>query len=232
MTFEATVAFPSVKGHLAERMRTFHNERLPELEILALPGYSSFFAAWEAAIDEASSDVLILTHEDVRILGLPPSPLWSSFAEEPKLGMMGVAGTKEIKLPEFWWYSNTRYQTGILSGEIFHDTPQMTAPTKSVFGNFGNVVVLDGVCLITTKERLARILPECKKHAYATWDFYDHVVSLEFVKAGYYLRTCPLRMIHDSAGGDKRPSFMTSGQRFAAEYLVDTNTGAYRTWSV
>ena len=213
-------------------MKSFHNNCLPELEILSLPGHNSFFDAWDAAIEKASFELLILTHEDVRILGLPNFSLLNMFAEEPKLGMLGVAGTKEINFPDVWWFSDTRYQAGLLSGEIFHDTPQMTTPQKMIYGEFGNVVVLDGVCLITTKERLAKILPECRKRTYAPWDFYDHVASLEFVKAGYHLRTCGLRIIHDSMGGGRREAYIAAGEEFSREYLVDPNTGTYRTWSV
>ncbi len=216
MTYTATIAFPSQNPVLARRMQEWHES--PTVEVLPLPGHDSFFDAWDSALLAAHSDVLILTHEDVRIMSLPLIPsLVRGFTVHPELGVLGVAGAKEMDASEPWWFSRRRLDAGLLSGQIFHETGE--GPQMSLYGPYGPVVVLDGVCLITTKDRLATVLPACRERTYAKWDFYDHVLSMEMGRAGYQLRTCPLQMIHDSKGGGKRESFEAAGEQFAADYL-------------
>jgi GT2 family glycosyltransferase len=102
---------------------------------------------------------------------------------------------------------------GILSGQIWN------GEQHSVFGEFSEVVALDGVCIVIRKEVLEELLPDLLKKDYGTWDFYDQILSLELIKLGYRLFTVPMKINHASKGGDKRPSFFDSLDKFKAEYL-------------
>ena len=114
------------------------------------------------------------------------------------VGMLGVVGTKEITLSNPWWFDINRLYNGKLSGEVTHwglsDPYEVTD-----YGDYGDVVVLDGVCLITRREVLYKVgIPKFK---WCKWDYYDHIISLEFIKAGYRLKTVPIKLVHLSKGG-------------------------------
>ena len=109
--------------------------------------------------------------------------------------------------------STERLLGGILSGQIWN------GEEHSVFGELGEVVALDGVCIVIRKEVLKEVLPDLLKKDYGTWDFYDQILSLELIKRGYRLFTVPMKINHASKGGDKRPSFFDSLDKFKAEYL-------------
>jgi hypothetical protein len=132
--------------------------------------------------------------------------------------MVGAAGSRALRAGGPWWFLPERLILGELSGEVRHRIDGEEELTR--FGPFGDVVVLDGVCLVTTKERLAAIGGIPRKD-YIEWDFYDHVLSIEFIRHGYRLVTMPIGVTHFSGGIEKRDGFFTAARRFEEEYLVD-----------
>lgn len=189
-----------------------------EYELIAIYGASSFFDAWRQALLKAKGEYLVLTHQDTRFIAIPDLDKYF----KDNVGMLGVAGTTVLHKDQVWWFSQERLLGHILSGQIFHTEGE--GQKLSIFGPFGEVVTLDGVCMITTKKILEDVgIP---KKDYGTWDYYDHIISLEYLKKGYKLLTAPIVMIHDSKGGDKRPSFFESEGKFKEEYLEG------KTWRV
>ena len=183
-----------------------------DYELIPIKGATSFFDAWNKGLKSATKKYVILTHQDTEFIGIPN--LDKYFTD--KVGLVGTAGTTVLHRDQPWWFSVERFQGQILSGQIFHKEGKNNR--LSAFGEFGEVVVLDGVCIITTRDILKRIMPTLIKKDY-TWDFYDHVISLELIKQGYKLLTVPIVMTHLSKGGDKRPSFFDSMDKFRDEYL-------------
>jgi len=190
-------------------------KKFPDSQVIAIEGTPdmSFFKVWKKALPQVKGEYICLTHDDTEFIKIPN--LDTIF--KGNVGMVGVAGTTVLHKDQPWWFSGERFLGHILSGQIYHREEKENK--LSVFGPCGEVVVLDGVCMITTKEILAEVLPECLKKDYGTWDFYDHILSLELIKRGYKLLTVPIEMIHDSKGGDKRQSFYDSLDKFKDEYL-------------
>jgi len=183
-------------------------------ELIPIEGATSFFDAWRQAVPKAKGEYIVLTHQDTEYIAIPKLDKYL----KDDVGMIGVAGTTVIHKDQPWWFSQERLFGHILSGQIFHTGDK--GNELSVFGPFGEVVVLDGVCLITTKKALEDVgIP---KKDYGSWDFYDHIISLEYIKKGYKLLTVPIVMVHISRGGEKRPSFFESMDKFRDEYLDKT----------
>jgi len=161
-------------------------------EIIPIYGATSFFDCWRKAMPKAKGEYLILTHQD------------TEFHYIPKLnveGLAGVAGAKEYNIDDPWWFTRDRYINSRLSGQIYHDKQ-----TKGLsnFGPYGDVEVLDGVCLVTKPEILKKVLKDLPD---VTWDWYDHVLSKAYLNAGYQVKTIPILMTHYSAGGERRKTF-------------------------
>lgn len=216
----------------AEKWRVKLLKKFPKAQVILINGnmdkggVKSFFDVWKKALPDIKNKYVCLTHDDTEYLEIPD--LHNYFAndngkwrveEYDHVGMIGVAGTTVLHKDQPWWFSKERALGHILSGEIYHTGDK--GKEISIFGDFGEVVVLDGVCLITTKELLEEILPVCLEKDYGTWDFYDHIFSLEYLKKGYKILTVPIKMIHSSRGGDKRQSFFDSLEKFKNEYLTD-----------
>lgn len=184
-----------------------------DFEFIPIYNATSFFDCWQKGVKSAKGNYLMLTHQDTEYHYIPD--LNEEFAFEEGLGMVGVAGSKTLDSREPWWFSTNRLKRGELSGKIYHDGEEATG--LSVFGPYGKVRTLDGVCLITPKETLLKVgIPN---YDWCTWDYYDHVICEEYIRKNYYLKTVPILMTHRSAGGDKRPSFFKAQSEFIKKYI-------------
>ena len=180
-------------------------------ELLPIYGATSFFDAWRKA--KPKGEYIILTHQDTEFLEIPELDKYL----KDNVGMIGCAGTTVLHKDQPWWFSAERAAGLILSGQIYHKGDK--GNELSVFGPQGEVVCLDGVCMITTKKILDEVGIPDKDY---TWDFYDHVLCGEYRKKGYKLMTAPIIMVHSSKGANKRDSFETDMIKFRDEYLGET----------
>jgi GT2 family glycosyltransferase len=188
--------------------------KLPkDSELIPIVGAKSFFDAWNKGIKKAKGEYLVLTHDDTNYVEFPD--VGKHF--DLDVGLIGTAGTTVLHKDQPWWFSKERHIGGILSGQIWNT--ENGGESHSVFGDFGEVVTLDGVCMIISKLLLKDMLPDLLKKDYAQWDFYDQILSLEVKKRGFKIITTPMKIVHKSKGGDKRPSFFDSLDKFKAEYL-------------
>jgi hypothetical protein len=186
-------------------------------ELIPIYNSTSFFDAWRQGVAKAKGEYLCFTHQDTEYTAIPDIEKYL----KGKVGMIGTAGSTVIHKDQPWWFSQERFHGSILSGQVFYK--EADGNRISPFGPFSEVVILDGVCLITRKDTLLKVgIP---KIDWGSWDFYDHIISLEYIKKGYKLQTVPIVMTHDSKGGDKRPSFFTDMERFKKEYL-------YKSWRI
>ena len=215
--FRDDVAFilPANDREQTEAQEADLRRYFPDCEYFAVFGASSFFDAWRQAIPQATKRWLILTHQDTRITHIPDLEKWFG----PTTGLAGAAGSRELTAKEPWWFMGDRLRRGLCSGLVHHAKNEKSARIVSHFGPAGRVVILDGVVLITRKDLLEKIggVPE---KDYAHWDFYDHVLCMEFLKAGLEIRTLPIQITHFSGGnraGDE--TFNKNAERFKAEYL-------------
>jgi hypothetical protein len=207
----------------AEKWKAKLLKEFPDSKVILINGNAdkggakSFFDVWRKALPKVKTKYVCLTHDDTEYIAIPDIDKY--FTEG--VGMMGTAGTTILHRDQPWWFSKERYLGGILSGQIWN-TEEGRDPSMSVFGPFGEVVTLDGVCMILPTKLLKEILPTLLKKDYGTWDFYDHILSLEVIKRGHKILTAPFIIVHGSKGGEKRQSFFDSLDKFKDEYLDKT----------
>jgi hypothetical protein len=223
MTLNCSFIVPYREKANADRWEKKLKEDFPDAKVIAINGdaakggATSFFDVWAKALPQVKTKYVCLTHDDTEYIGIPDLDKYF----KDKVGMIGIAGTTILHKDQPWWFSTERLHGQILSGQVWNT--EVDKPNSySSFGSFGEVVVLDGVCMITTKKILEEVLPTCLKKDYGTWDFYDHIISLELIKRGYKLFTVPIVLLHGSKGGDKRQSFFDSLDKFKDEYLNKT----------
>ena len=204
-----------------DKFKTRLEKTFKDIQVIGIEGTkdSSFFKVWREALPLVTKKYVCLTHDDTEYIGLPDLDKYFT----PGVGMIGTAGTTILHKDQPWWFSEERYLGHILSGQIWNNEEDKKV-SRSIFGDFGEVVALDGVCMITTKKILEDVGIPIKD--YGTFDFYDEILSLEYLKKGYKILTVPIVMIHGSKGGNKRDSFYNSLDKFKDEYLEN------KTWRV
>jgi len=203
---------PTTDNAQLDRLRTSLNQLGQPFELIPVYNSLSFFDCWRKGVKKAKGDYLIFTHQDTEYYYLPD--LDKEFTK--KVGMCGVAGTKLIDRSEPWWYDKKRLHSGLLSGQIYHNA--IRSKGLSTFGPYGDELkVLDGVCLVTQKDILLKVgIPDLD---WCAWDYYDHVICMEYIKRGYKLKTIPIIMVHKSDGVTREREFYKAEDRFKKEYL-------------
>jgi len=188
-----------------------------DYETIPIRGADSIFDAWRKGIEQAKNKYLVFTHQDVSYLEALPD--LDKIFSDPNVGMVGVAGATYILKDKPWWWAGAEV---FGSGKMYHDGC-LCNNTRSgewyldLYGECGEVVILDGVCLITTKDRIDAIGGIPNKD-YGKWDMYDHIFSSEFIKHGFKLLTIPIKMVHHT-GCSLRKTFSDDVTKFANEYI-------------
>lgn len=174
---------------------------LVEWALLPQVGFNSIFAAYNHGAEKAVGDVLCFLHDDVRILAnytCFAKPL--ALAMKPFAGWMGVAGSTVLDESAIWWNSNHQD----LRGMVGH-------PGDNEFGvhwnhwpwgqaaSFGQVVVLDGCFLMTSKDKFQRIGGFDGK-TYDGFHFYDVEATTRMHLAGFRNLCVPIPVLHQSPG--------------------------------
>jgi hypothetical protein len=194
-------------------------------KMIPIYGAVSFFDAWREGLKETYGSWIVLTHQDTEFHYFPTmttNPQQNMPDRDFDLG--GVAGCIDYDINEPWWFTRDRYMDGKLSGQIYHDTGhKSTGESKglSFFGEYGEVDILDGVCLVTTKQLLEDVLRDIKCNV--TWDWYDHVLSTAYKRRGLVVKTIPILMTHGSAGGDRRNTFEKERKNYVKWYQDKSN---------
>lgn len=144
------------------------------LERVVVRNASSITAGYNMAMRETDAKYKIYFHQDVNVLNqnLLPEMLFL-FHRYPGLGMMGVAGSKQLPPNGIWWEAARKYGKVYRNGTIL--------AFDEVVNDFENVIALDGLVMITQYD-----LP-WREDLFRGWHFYDVSQSLEFIKAGYAL---------------------------------------------
>jgi hypothetical protein len=202
-----TYIIPTTDLHTLYPLTTSLSRLGQPFELLPIQEATSFFDAWKKAMPKVRTEWVILTHQDTEFHYIP---------ELKGFDLGGVAGcTKYENVDNFpWWFDRGRLQKGLLSGRIYHDAPESKG--LSIFGEYGDCEILDGACLVAQSSKLKEILG--KIDVDVTWDWYDHVLSHEYVKRGLKVKTIPLLMTHRSAGGSRRPSYFTEMKKYIKYY--------------
>jgi hypothetical protein len=184
------------------------------------PENLNIFQAYDAGAQEAHYSILCFIHEDARLLS---SSYWlrevGKYFDDPKVGILGVAGSKDLTGTGRWWEGMGQPDGNRLSGMAIHTKDGQTWP--NAYGPFGQVLVLDGLCLILKKS----LYEELQGYHYAGmppyvgYDFYDIDPCFRAHLAGYKNYTIPLLIEHQSMGEPKE-SWYTNKELFVSKYMA------------
>ncbi len=173
------------------------------IESKMLVDKTSIFDAYENGIDELQADpddIIILCHDDIKILTDPLvfTSLLKEKLRKPKVGFVGVAGTKILSKEAVWWDKDL-WERGFHSGHVFHGS-DITKADDTHFGKLGKVTVLDGLFLAATKKTLRSIQITKPKSFEGEWDFYDIFYTTQTFLKQKENYTLPIQIMHESKG--------------------------------
>ena len=192
---DASVIIVSREKDNVGRVEKSLTRKFEGFEVIAVYGAGSMFSGWRRGVAKAKKKYLMFCHDDVEFLDIP----CLDYEMDKETGLIGLAGSREIDVDNSWWYDPKRLVEGKLSGQIFRRGSDDIY--VSYFGYYSEVVVVDGVCMVTTKKKLAQVggIPKIR---WARWHYYDHVLALSF-RNKLKLKTIPIQLIHDSRGAEE-----------------------------
>jgi len=190
--------------------------RLGAGDIVAVEHASSIFAAYDAGRREARREALCFLHEDVDVEGLDAELILARLAD-PRTGFLGVAGSRVLDESGVWWHGlHTPEQAARLSGRCGHRDGDRRWVNQ--YGDFGDVVVLDGVCLFTTRGVIDAI-GGFADPPLGGFDYYDISATFRAHLCGFVNTTIPVDLFHWGREGF-RPGWEANRRRFQAKYAA------------
>jgi hypothetical protein len=188
----------------------------------------SIFRGYEAALDSINpnpEDYIILCHDDIKLLmdsNLFLEVLLTEFAK-PDTGFIGPAGTTHLGDTAVWWDQNmwkeNKHSGVVWHGKINHPDNNFM-PTY--YGNYRQVVVLDGLFLACKYKVLQDINISKPRYFTGDWDFYDIYYTYQAHKLGYKNKAVPILLAHESFGNlAGRDSWHENRVGFIKEFKYD-----------
>jgi hypothetical protein len=152
-----------------------------EIEAIAIKDAPYITRAYNHAMLHTDAKYKVYLHQDVSIIYNDfIIDFIEIFKNNPKLGMLGVAGSKNIPDNVIWWESEEK---DIVLKVCDNANRGNLFVSKSVNMNFENdyekVKCIDGLIMITQYDVLWR------EDIFKAWHFYDISQSFEFIKQGY-----------------------------------------------
>lgn len=150
------------------------------VEFCTIKDAPSMTAGYNQGMNSSDAKYKIYLHQDVFILHKNfLEDILAIFQTNPKMGMLGMVGTK--RLPDNGCMWTTPMRTGALrycvldTADDFFDIPLPSGRTCSP------VQAIDGLLMITQYD-----IP-WREDLFTGWDFYDVSQSMEFAKQGYHI---------------------------------------------
>lgn len=160
-----------------ESIHYLEHLRVPEgvsREILTVKGAESMTSGYNQAMSQSDAKYKVYIHQDVFIIYQDFISRIMKIFENPKIGMMGVVGSRKLDDTAVMWYGE---RVGMLHGNSIYQA------TSSIFGKvegeYQEVEAVDGLLLATQYD-----IP-WREDIFKKWDFYDLSQSMEFRKRGY-----------------------------------------------
>lgn len=180
-------------------------------EMICSVGASSIAAAYNKGADAAKGQIFLFTHSDVELMCSRRS-LEEAMATcaADNAGVLGIAGSRVLREDGIWWSQRDQ-----LSGACLHTEKKCFWMTA--FGNFGQVVVLDGVLLMMRREVYDKL--GGFDESIPGWDYYDVDFTLRAYLAGFINLTFPLQVMHKSIGDtSNKPGWHANRAAFAEKW--------------
>jgi GT2 family glycosyltransferase len=173
-------------------------------------------AAYNKGAEQAKGDILVFVHEDAFFM----EPGWgavleSKFTYDPRIGLIGVAGTQYL-LPD----SNLWIAAGqpFLKGRIIHELNRGETFILTVFTwdkADSDVVAIDGVFMAMSRN--AFNTAKFDDINFPEFHFYDLDISMQVRKKHRIIVTWDILIKHFS-GGNPNESWVKAGKTFLEKY--------------
>lgn len=169
----------------------------------------SIFSAYSDGLnlikeEVSEDDIIIFCHDDIEILNNKDDFLnvLIQSTDKKMSGFVGPAGTTYLGLDAVWW-NHQLWSQGMHKGLVFHGGQGITdveSLETTFYGNYGQVVVLDGLFL-ACRYRILRDIKITKPGAFeGDWDFYDIWYTSQSYLKGYKNKAVPVLIKHSSFG--------------------------------
>ncbi|VHR96342.1 glycosyl transferase group 2 family protein [Clostridioides difficile] len=189
------------------------------IETVALRGADSIASAYNKAMRETDSKYKVYLHQDAFIINKNfIYDILEIFKKNTDVGMIGVAGVKDIPVNGIWWDSDKK------AGKVYDShTGKMDIYEFSNFEEcFNEVMAIDGLIMITQYDVFWR------EDKFDGWHFYDLSQSMEFRQNKYKVivpkQNKPWCM-HDSGVANINNGYDEYRIKFVKEYI---NLDLYR----
>lgn len=170
-------------------------------------------------LDIQDNDIVVFAHADIKILDPEfEDKVLFIFDQLPKLGLAGVIGAVELHETCGWWLSDQRLHRGHIIQWV-DDNEQNKYHMMRAKGNFNNISVLDGLCMMA-RGSVAKQIPFDEVSFPNSYDFYDYDYSLSVKEAGYTVGVFDILIEHRSAGeGVKKSEWQQNRIKFMNKWL-------------
>jgi hypothetical protein len=180
------------------------------------------FSGFNHGAGQAKGEVLVFVHDDVQFLGNPltmATPL--KLLEDPKVGFVGVAGTRLLEAGGCWWGRNVmRDVLASCRGMAWHRAENEFGLHVNVWppggGQFGRVLVLDGILLMCHRRTFDR-LGGFDDRNYQGFHFYDIDITFRAAQEKLANFAAPIPLLHQS-DGPVREGWETNRQVFLRKF--------------
>ncbi|SDF44242.1 glycosyltransferase [Sporomusa acidovorans] len=145
------------------------------IETISIKDVSSMPSGFNRAMRNSDAKYKVYLHQDVFIINKSFIPDMLKIFDNPRIGMIGVVGSKKIPTNGIWWESGCNY------GKVYesHTGIMKLLSFKEVEQGYEEVLGIDGLIMITQYDIAWR------EDIFTGWHFYDLSQSMEFVRAGY-----------------------------------------------
>lgn len=211
---------------LYQRCRSYiDNLAIPagyEVELLPIKDGLSMASAYNQANGQSDAKYKIYLHQDVFIIHKYFLQDVLNIFQNPRVGLIGVAGSGQIPTNGIWWESGCNF------GKVYdsHSGAMRLVAFQEVSDDYQEVQCIDGLIMITQYD-----LP-WREDLFTGWHFYDLSQSMEFSRAAYKVvvpRQGQPWCIHDSGVINLTAEYDDYRRIFVNEYLsgsADSPTSA------
>lgn len=187
------------ESYLKSSISKFVSEKVSCIGIHNSPELNSMFTKYNFGIQQANpqdDDILIFVHEDVKIIDENLIPkLEMIFSKKPKVGLVGIVGTKEL-CSEGWWSNDYKHHVGHWIQEYDNGT-QKHMVRKIGFDE--NMLVVDG-CFFAVRGKVAKEVKFLEELYPKSFHFYDYSYCVSVLEAGWKVAVADIKILHKSEG--------------------------------
>lgn len=182
-------------------------------------GEFSLTEIYNRGLKESVNDIVVFLHHDITVeTNQWGRKLLKIFEKNPKYGIIGVAGTKEMPSSGMWWENRKK-----MYGRVKHThegRTWMTAYSDDLGTEIEEVVVMDGVFFAVDKTKIKHNFDESVKG----FHFYEITFCFQNFLAGVKLGVTTLLKINHQSIGMTNESWEENRKEFAEKYKENLPT--------